>query len=46
LPGQVRLVQYVGAATIIMACALVLGRLIYMVARHKIPSQTPLPAAQ
>jgi hypothetical protein len=46
LPGQVRLAQYVGVATIIMACALVLGRLIYMVARHKIPSQTPLPAAQ
>jgi uncharacterized protein YfaT (DUF1175 family) len=45
-PGQIRLAQYVGVATIIMACALVLGRLIYMFARHKTPGQAPLPAAQ
>jgi hypothetical protein len=46
LPGRVRLAQYVGLATIIMACALVLGRLLYMVARQKTSGQTPLPAAQ
>jgi hypothetical protein len=46
VPGQVRLAQYVGIATIIMAFALVLGRLIYMFARHKTSGQTPLPATQ
>lgn len=44
-PGQVRLAQYLGIATIIMAFALVLGRLLYMFARHKTPVQTPLPVA-
>jgi hypothetical protein len=46
IPGQVRFAQYVGIATIIMAFALVLARLIYVFTRHKAPGQTPLPAAQ
>ncbi len=46
LPERVRFAQYVGFATIIMAFALVLGRLLYMVARQKAPGQAPLPAAQ